>query len=363
MTPAFNLCAKFFDCHSRADFFCSGSRRFDASTTRSPFACSMRWDNRRKCHDQFVHHEAGVNTGNRPEPRPTPSPRCLALPLAPDASETGTTTPRKSKRCTTRLPGTSATGPSLLRATTTWNGLPRRRLAPALPWLPRKRLRPREHPLLRQLRPGRAIQYGVGPIGASITRLMREKQAIEIIGAIDTDPAKVGARPGRSCRSKGCSLGRNRFRGSQGSAGASRRRGNPFHVVVARKSDGPVADVPGSRVVHRFDLRGVVVPVSDASELAARLDTAAKEWGVALVGTGVNPGFVMDKLVVTLAAVSPAHRTRERAARGGRVEAAAPTAEKNRRGNDSRRISRTGEKRASSNTSACRNQWPWWRTA
>jgi 2,4-diaminopentanoate dehydrogenase len=39
-------------------------------------------------------------------------------------------------------------------------------------------------------------------------------------------------------------------------------------------------------------------------ELAAKLDAAAKDWGVALVGTGVNPGFVMDKLVVTLAAVS-----------------------------------------------------------
>src|SRR2546423_15065471 len=38
----------------------------------------------------------------------------------------------------------------------------------------------------------RAIQYGVGPIGASIARLMREKQAIEICGAIDTDRAKVG---------------------------------------------------------------------------------------------------------------------------------------------------------------------------
>ena len=38
----------------------------------------------------------------------------------------------------------------------------------------------------------RAIQYGVGPIGASLVRLMREKQAIEVIGAIDTDPAKAG---------------------------------------------------------------------------------------------------------------------------------------------------------------------------
>jgi hypothetical protein len=38
----------------------------------------------------------------------------------------------------------------------------------------------------------RAIQYGVGPIGASIAKLMREKQAIEIVGAIDTDPEKIG---------------------------------------------------------------------------------------------------------------------------------------------------------------------------
>src|SRR5208283_5839115 len=38
----------------------------------------------------------------------------------------------------------------------------------------------------------RAIQYGIGPIGASILKLMREKEAIEIIGAIDNDPAKIG---------------------------------------------------------------------------------------------------------------------------------------------------------------------------
>src|SRR5258705_11785893 len=38
----------------------------------------------------------------------------------------------------------------------------------------------------------RAIQYGVGPIGAAIVQLMREKQSIEIIGAIDSDPAKSG---------------------------------------------------------------------------------------------------------------------------------------------------------------------------
>src|SRR3970040_2183519 len=38
----------------------------------------------------------------------------------------------------------------------------------------------------------RVIQYGVGPIGAGIVRLMLEKPGIEIVGALDVDPAKVG---------------------------------------------------------------------------------------------------------------------------------------------------------------------------
>jgi 4-hydroxy-tetrahydrodipicolinate reductase len=45
-------------------------------------------------------------------------------------------------------------------------------------------------------------------------------------------------------------------------------------------------------------------PYRKYPELSARLDAAAKEEGVALVGTGVNPGFVMDKLVLVLSAAA-----------------------------------------------------------
>jgi hypothetical protein len=45
-------------------------------------------------------------------------------------------------------------------------------------------------------------------------------------------------------------------------------------------------------------------PFRKHPELSARLDASAKDEGVALVGTGVNPGFVMDKLVLTLSAAS-----------------------------------------------------------
>jgi hypothetical protein len=45
----------------------------------------------------------------------------------------------------------------------------------------------------------RAIQYGVGPIGAALVRLLREKRAIEVIGAIDTDLAKARRDLGAMC--------------------------------------------------------------------------------------------------------------------------------------------------------------------
>ena len=150
----------------------------------------------------------------------------------------------------------------------------------------------------------RAIQYGVGPIGASIARLMREKQAIEIIGAIDTDPAKVGRDLGEVVGATdgpwGVSI----------SADAQEVLEQNADVVIHSTSSS-LAKVMDQLLMCLKAESSIVSTCEELSypfrthpELAAKLDTAAKESGVALVGTGVNPGFVMDKLVVTLAAVS-----------------------------------------------------------
>src|SRR5439155_21452187 len=39
-----------------------------------------------------------------------------------------------------------------------------------------------------------------------------------------------------------------------------------------------------------------------APEMARRIDARAREGGITVIGTGVNPGFVMDRLPLTLAA-------------------------------------------------------------
>jgi hypothetical protein len=150
----------------------------------------------------------------------------------------------------------------------------------------------------------RAIQYGVGPIGASIARLMREKQAIEICGAIDTDPAKVG-------RDLGEVVGATDAPWGVKIAGEAKEVLEQAADVVIHSTSSSLLKVM-DQLLACLEAESCIVstceelsyPYRTHPELAARLDAAAKDWGVALVGTGVNPGFVMDKLVVTLAAVS-----------------------------------------------------------
>ncbi len=150
----------------------------------------------------------------------------------------------------------------------------------------------------------RVIQYGIGPIGASIVKLLREKDSVDIVGAIDLDPAKIGKDLAEV-------------------VGAS---DGPWGVKVSGDAKG-VLDQSADLVMHTtssslpkvmdqllacLDVGSCVVstceelsyPYRTHPQLADQLDKAAKDSGVALVGTGVNPGFVMDKLVITLAGVS-----------------------------------------------------------
>src|SRR5215813_5315822 len=150
----------------------------------------------------------------------------------------------------------------------------------------------------------RAIQYGIGPIGASIAKLMREKQSIEIVGAIDTDPAKVGRDLGEVIGASDAPWG------VKVSGDAEEVLGQAADVVMHTTSSSlpKVMD----QLLRCLEAESCVVSTCEElsylyrtyPELSAKLDGVAKDWGVALVGTGVNPGFVMDKLVITLGAVS-----------------------------------------------------------
>jgi hypothetical protein len=150
----------------------------------------------------------------------------------------------------------------------------------------------------------RVIQYGIGPIGASIVKLLRQKESVDIVGAIDSDPAKIGRDLGEVAGAHDAPWG---VRVSGDAKGVLDQSAD----VVMHTTSSSLPKVI-DQLLNCLDVGSCVVstceelsyPYRTYPELSEKLDKAAKDAGVALVGTGVNPGFVMDKLVVTLAAVS-----------------------------------------------------------
>lgn len=158
-----------------------------------------------------------------------------------------------------------------------------------------------ESPVKKKIR---AIQYGIGPIGASIAKLLREKQSVELVGAIDKDPAKVGRDLGEVVGAADAPWG------LKVSDNAEEVLAQAADIVMHTTSSS--LERVTSQLIDCLKAGSCVVstceelsyPYRTHPELAAQLDKEARDWGVALVGTGVNPGFVMDKLLITLAAVA-----------------------------------------------------------
>jgi 2,4-diaminopentanoate dehydrogenase len=146
------------------------------------------------------------------------------------------------------------------------------------------------------VKPITVAQYGIGPIGAEIARLLLTKPWIRVVGAIDIDPAKIGKDLGEVI-----GLGR-----SVGVPVTAELQGKPD--VVCHSTGSRLSEVAGQ--LESLLERGCHV-VSTCEELSfpldleirERLQHAARAANVALLGTGVNPGFVMDKLPLTITAV------------------------------------------------------------
>jgi hypothetical protein len=139
-------------------------------------------------------------------------------------------------------------------------------------------------------------QYGIGPIGAEIARLLLTKPWIKLVAAVDIDPKKVGKDLGEV-------IGVNHTVGVKVTSELQQK------VDVVCHSTGSRIREVATQLKSLLE-RGCHV-VSTCEELSFPLDERAREdlqqvarsHNVALLGTGVNPGFVMDKLPLTVTAV------------------------------------------------------------
>lgn len=149
---------------------------------------------------------------------------------------------------------------------------------------------------MHHVQPITVAQYGIGPIGAEIARLLLTKPWVKIVAAVDIDPGKIG-------RDLGEVIGLGCETGVKVTADLNVRADVICHSTSSRLSE--VVDQ------LRELLQSGSHVVSTCEELSFPLDTAIREElqhvarsaNVTLLGTGVNPGFVMDKLPLTVSAV------------------------------------------------------------
>jgi hypothetical protein len=144
----------------------------------------------------------------------------------------------------------------------------------------------------------RVTVLGFGAIGREVLRALAGKRSVQIVTIVD--PAFAGHDAG--VLSGIGPLGLPVLETAEEALAA------PSDVVVALTSSGtaemlPIVELAAARGVH------VVSSCEDLAfarlatpELAERIDTMARNAGIAVLGTGVNPGFVMDRLVLTACA-------------------------------------------------------------
>lgn len=149
----------------------------------------------------------------------------------------------------------------------------------------------------------RVAQFGLGPIGIETIKLAATKPWAQVVGAVDIDPAKKGKS--LADLTGVAALANARVYGSFEELAAVGRPDLVFHTSVSRLADACAQIEPivrsGTSVVSSSE--ELLFPKLRGPELAAKLDAACKAGGARALGTGVNPGFVMDVLPICLTGV------------------------------------------------------------
>jgi 4-hydroxy-tetrahydrodipicolinate reductase len=154
----------------------------------------------------------------------------------------------------------------------------------------------------KSLRTVKIVQYGVGPIGAELAKYSLKKPGLRFVGAIDIDPKKVGVDLGEA-------VGGQRI-GVSITDDAKKLLAKTKPDIVLHSTGSYLKDVKSQLLEIMRSGADIVSTCEELSypflknpTIAKELDAAARRNKVTLLGTGVNPGFVMDTLVLTATGV------------------------------------------------------------
>jgi 4-hydroxy-tetrahydrodipicolinate reductase len=144
----------------------------------------------------------------------------------------------------------------------------------------------------------KVAEIGLGPIGCAVARLAAAHPACDLVGAADVAPEIAG-------RDLGDVLGIDPLGVEIApSIDALLDRARPDLVLHTTGSfipdvDAELRQILGCGISIVSTCEELSYPFYRHPELSRDLDTLAAKHGAVLLGTGVNPGFAMDKLIAT----------------------------------------------------------------
>jgi 4-hydroxy-tetrahydrodipicolinate reductase len=153
-----------------------------------------------------------------------------------------------------------------------------------------------------ELKKFKVVQFGVGPIGAGLVKYALQKEGMKFVGAVDIDKSKVGKDLGV------LTVGKKLGVPVTDDAVGLLRRTRPD--IVLHSTGSYLKDVKG-QLLKIIDAGADVVstceelayPFMKNPKIAKEIDSRARKKRVTVLGTGVNPGFVMDTLVIATTTV------------------------------------------------------------
>lgn len=146
------------------------------------------------------------------------------------------------------------------------------------------------------------IQVGLGPMGKIITKLLLQRKNISLRGVIDIDHLLVGKE-----LSEVLDIEKKLDLTIESDLDSILSRENADVVIIATSSSlekiVPTIESAvksGSNVISICE--ELSYPFQYHAELSKKLDLLAKSNNVTIVGTGINPGYLMDLLPIVLTA-------------------------------------------------------------
>ena len=149
----------------------------------------------------------------------------------------------------------------------------------------------------------KVMHFGLGPIGAAIVKQVAQRPGFTIVGGVDIDPAKID-------RDLGDVVGLPRRLGVKvaGDAAKALKRAKPDVAILCTGSSikkvlPQVEAILKSKTPILSTTEELSYPGYTHIRQARQIHQLAKKAKVAVLGTGVNPGFAMDVLPIALTSV------------------------------------------------------------